>query len=192
VFACRRFCKRLSDAYEALWSPSCDSKWSEHEPTGVATVTWHFCISAHGVVEQGALADLLLVEGNPLENINLIADPAKNFKVIKRGQNRPLLLRQRLGEQDIGAPGRLDVVFLCQLVGPAMPGQTSSALSRWTEPGGKPCLKSSGRGCVLSQIPFSAISLAVASSMRKPCSIHFTPEAMDRWIAVGVNACTVT
>jgi imidazolonepropionase-like amidohydrolase len=37
-----------------------------------------------GVVEQGALADLLLVEGNPLENINLIADPAKNFVVIMK------------------------------------------------------------------------------------------------------------
>jgi imidazolonepropionase-like amidohydrolase len=37
-----------------------------------------------GVVEQGALADLLLVEGNPLENVNLIADPAKNFKVIMK------------------------------------------------------------------------------------------------------------
>jgi len=37
-----------------------------------------------GVVEQGALADLLLVEGNPLENINLIADPANNFKVIMK------------------------------------------------------------------------------------------------------------
>ena len=37
-----------------------------------------------GVVKQGALADLLLVEGNPLENINLIADPAKNFKVIMK------------------------------------------------------------------------------------------------------------
>jgi imidazolonepropionase-like amidohydrolase len=36
-------------------------------------------------VEQGALADLLLVEGNPLENIKLIADPAKNFKVIMKG-----------------------------------------------------------------------------------------------------------
>jgi imidazolonepropionase-like amidohydrolase len=36
-----------------------------------------------GVVEQGALADLLLVEGNPLENINLVADPA-NFKVIMK------------------------------------------------------------------------------------------------------------
>jgi len=37
-----------------------------------------------GVVEQGAVADLLLVEGNPAENINLIADPAKNFKVIMK------------------------------------------------------------------------------------------------------------
>ena len=37
-----------------------------------------------GVVEQGALADLLLVDGNPLDKINLIADPAKNFKIIMK------------------------------------------------------------------------------------------------------------
>lgn len=37
-----------------------------------------------GVVEQGALADLLLVDGNPLDNIQLIADPAKNFVVIMK------------------------------------------------------------------------------------------------------------
>jgi imidazolonepropionase-like amidohydrolase len=37
-----------------------------------------------GVVEEGALADLLLVDGNPLENIKLIADPAKNFNVIMK------------------------------------------------------------------------------------------------------------
>jgi imidazolonepropionase-like amidohydrolase len=36
-----------------------------------------------GVVEEGALADLLIVEGNPLENIHLIADPA-NLKVIMK------------------------------------------------------------------------------------------------------------
>lgn len=35
-----------------------------------------------GVVEEGALADLLLVDGNPLENIQLISDPVKNFVVI--------------------------------------------------------------------------------------------------------------
>ncbi len=37
-----------------------------------------------GVVEEGALADLLLVEGNPLENIDLVADPANNFKIIMK------------------------------------------------------------------------------------------------------------
>lgn len=35
-----------------------------------------------GVVEEGALADLLLVEGDPLTNLDLIADPARNFAVI--------------------------------------------------------------------------------------------------------------
>lgn len=37
-----------------------------------------------GVVEQGALADLLLVDGNPVENIKLIEDPDKNFLVIMK------------------------------------------------------------------------------------------------------------
>jgi imidazolonepropionase-like amidohydrolase len=37
-----------------------------------------------GVVEAGALADLLLVDGNPLENIRLLADPARNFVVIMK------------------------------------------------------------------------------------------------------------
>ena len=38
-----------------------------------------------GVVEDGALADLLLVDGNPIENVRLIEDPAKNFLVIMKG-----------------------------------------------------------------------------------------------------------
>ena len=37
-----------------------------------------------GVVEEGALADLLLVDGDPLTNIALIEDPAKNFVVIMK------------------------------------------------------------------------------------------------------------
>ncbi len=37
-----------------------------------------------GVVEEGALADLLLVDGNPLENIALVTDPARNFVVIMK------------------------------------------------------------------------------------------------------------
>ena len=35
-----------------------------------------------GVIEEGALADVLLVDGNPLENLSLIANPTKNFLVI--------------------------------------------------------------------------------------------------------------
>jgi len=31
-----------------------------------------------------ALADLLLVDGNPLQDINLVADPAKNFVIIMK------------------------------------------------------------------------------------------------------------
>ncbi len=39
-----------------------------------------------GVVEEGALADLLLIDGNPLENIKLVAEPDKNFLVnVKNG-----------------------------------------------------------------------------------------------------------
>jgi imidazolonepropionase-like amidohydrolase len=37
-----------------------------------------------GVVEEGALADLLLVDGNPLENLKLVADPDKNFLIIMK------------------------------------------------------------------------------------------------------------
>jgi len=37
-----------------------------------------------GVVKEGAYADLLLVDGNPLENLDLVADPDKNFVVIMK------------------------------------------------------------------------------------------------------------
>ena len=37
-----------------------------------------------GVVEESALADLLLVDGDPLTNLKLIEEPAKNFVVIMK------------------------------------------------------------------------------------------------------------
>lgn len=37
-----------------------------------------------GVVEEGALADLLLVNGDPLRNLELVADPGNNFSVIMK------------------------------------------------------------------------------------------------------------
>jgi imidazolonepropionase-like amidohydrolase len=39
-----------------------------------------------GVVEEGALADLLLVDGNPLENIKLIANPMNFVVIVKDGK----------------------------------------------------------------------------------------------------------
>jgi imidazolonepropionase-like amidohydrolase len=38
-----------------------------------------------GEVSEGALADLLLVEGDPLANISLLADPQRNIPVIMKG-----------------------------------------------------------------------------------------------------------
>jgi imidazolonepropionase-like amidohydrolase len=37
-----------------------------------------------GVVEEGALADLLLVDGDPIDNITLLEDPAKSLVVIMK------------------------------------------------------------------------------------------------------------
>ena len=37
-----------------------------------------------GVVEAGALADLLLVDGNPLEDVHLLEDPERAFPVIMK------------------------------------------------------------------------------------------------------------
>jgi imidazolonepropionase-like amidohydrolase len=37
-----------------------------------------------GVVEEGALADLLLVDGNPLDDLRLLENPGKNLVVIMK------------------------------------------------------------------------------------------------------------
>jgi imidazolonepropionase-like amidohydrolase len=37
-----------------------------------------------GVVEEDALADLILVDGDPIADIKLIADPEKNFVLIMK------------------------------------------------------------------------------------------------------------
>ena len=36
------------------------------------------------MVKEGALADLPLIDGNPLENLSLTEDPAKNSLVIMK------------------------------------------------------------------------------------------------------------
>ena len=42
------------------------------------------CASKLGVVQEGALADLLLVDGHPLADIKLVADPTKNVVLIMK------------------------------------------------------------------------------------------------------------
>ena len=37
-----------------------------------------------GVIEKGALADLILVDGDPIANLKLIADPDQNFVLIMK------------------------------------------------------------------------------------------------------------
>jgi imidazolonepropionase-like amidohydrolase len=37
-----------------------------------------------GVIQEGALADLLLVDGNPLEDLTLVADPEQNLLLIMK------------------------------------------------------------------------------------------------------------
>lgn len=37
-----------------------------------------------GVIEPGAYADLLIIDGNPLKDINLLTDPDKNFDIIMK------------------------------------------------------------------------------------------------------------
>jgi hypothetical protein len=36
------------------------------------------------VIEEGSLADLILVDGNPLEDLSLVADPERRFQVIMK------------------------------------------------------------------------------------------------------------
>ncbi|WP_336833972.1 MULTISPECIES: amidohydrolase family protein [Sphingobacterium] len=49
-----------------------------------------------GTVEEGALADLILVDGDPLKNLKLLADPEKNFLLImKDGQIHKNSLQKR-------------------------------------------------------------------------------------------------
>ena len=37
-----------------------------------------------GIIEEGALADLLVIDGNPIDDIELVARPDKNFMVIMK------------------------------------------------------------------------------------------------------------
>lgn len=48
-----------------------------------------------GVVEEEALADLILVDGDLLADMSLLEDPGRNFLVIMKEQRGPSLYIQR-------------------------------------------------------------------------------------------------
>ncbi|UCH46845.1 MAG: amidohydrolase family protein, partial [Betaproteobacteria bacterium] len=37
-----------------------------------------------GVIQEGAYADLLIIDGNPLEDIEIMAEPEKHFRLIMK------------------------------------------------------------------------------------------------------------
>ncbi len=47
-----------------------------------------------GVIRDGAYADLLLVNGNPLEDLDLVADAEQNFDLIMKDG---VIFKSRLG-----------------------------------------------------------------------------------------------
>ena len=60
-----------------------------------------------GVVEVGALADLLPVDGNPLDDINLVANPDKIFCSHHEGwQNLQECTEQMMSQQEAGRRSR--------------------------------------------------------------------------------------
>ena len=38
-----------------------------------------------GMIKEGAVADLLVVDGNPLEDITVLANPKDNLRIIMKG-----------------------------------------------------------------------------------------------------------
>ncbi|MGX9352886.1 amidohydrolase family protein [Shimia sp. W99] len=66
--------------YEALKMATCDNA----ELLKLGEKLTPYPLGPLGVIEEGAYADMILVAGNPLENLDLVADPEANFDVIMK------------------------------------------------------------------------------------------------------------
>ncbi|MFD0978737.1 metal-dependent hydrolase family protein [Tropicimonas aquimaris] len=64
--------------YEALKMATCDNA----ELLKLSGQLTPYPQGPLGVIEEGAYADLILVDGNPLESLDLVSDPEQNFDVI--------------------------------------------------------------------------------------------------------------
>ena len=89
--SCRAAAQWIADKFRAY---GCDTVYLQQHTTGHApnVIGVKYGTSGLrspytgklGVVQEGALADLLLVDGDPLANLGLVADAAKNFLVIMK------------------------------------------------------------------------------------------------------------
>lgn len=66
--------------FEALKMATCDNA----ELLKLGQKLTPYPLGPLGVIEEGAYADLILVDGNPLENLDLVSDPESNFDVIMK------------------------------------------------------------------------------------------------------------
>uniref|UniRef100_UPI003D0AC845 amidohydrolase family protein n=1 Tax=Roseibium sp. TaxID=1936156 RepID=UPI003D0AC845 len=66
--------------YEALKMATCDNA----DLLKLSGPLSPYPLGALGVIKEGAYADLILVDGNPLEDLDLVADPHENFDLIMK------------------------------------------------------------------------------------------------------------
>ncbi|WP_197431089.1 metal-dependent hydrolase family protein [Aliiruegeria sabulilitoris] len=66
--------------YEALKMATCDNA----ELLALSGALTPYPNGPLGVIEEGAYADMILVDGNPLEDLDLVSDPIGNFDVIMK------------------------------------------------------------------------------------------------------------
>ena len=72
--------KRWFTPYEALKMATCDNA----ELLAMSGPRNPYQEGPLGVIKEGAYADLILVDGNPLENLDLVADADRNFVLIMK------------------------------------------------------------------------------------------------------------
>ncbi len=72
--------KKWFTPFEALKMATCDNA----ELLKLSGKLTPYPLGPLGVIEEGAYADLILVNGNPLENLDLVSDPERNFVVIMK------------------------------------------------------------------------------------------------------------
>lgn len=72
--------QRWFTPYEALKMATCDNA----ELLKMSGLLTPYPLGPLGVIEEGAYADMILVNGNPLENLDLISDAKANFGMIMK------------------------------------------------------------------------------------------------------------